>query len=79
MKFKKTAACLAGLAFATGVVAKESNVGIFGTSGKGMGDHTYIAQDGPKADNIREVLSNGNCIVCRHTKGQSMGYFRQRP
>jgi hypothetical protein len=44
MKFKKTAACLAGLAFATGVVAKENNVGIFGTSGKTMGDHTYIAQ-----------------------------------
>ena len=58
MKFTKTAAAIASLAFATGVAAKESNVGIFGTSGKGMGDHTYIAQDGPKADNIREVLSN---------------------
>jgi len=52
MKFKKTAACLAGLAFATGVAAKENNVGIFGTSGKTMGDHTYIAQEGKKADNI---------------------------
>ena len=58
MKFKKTAACLAGLAFATGVAAKENNVGIFGTSGKTMGDHTYIAQEGKKADNIREVLKN---------------------
>ncbi len=58
MKFKKTAACLAGLAFATGVAAKENNVGIFGTSGKTMGDHTYIAQEGKKADNIREILKN---------------------
>ena len=56
MKMKKIAACIAGLAFAAGVVAKENDVGIFGTSGKTMNDHTFIAQDGPKADNIREVL-----------------------
>jgi glucose/arabinose dehydrogenase len=58
MKLKKIAASIAAMAFAAGVVAKENDVGIFGTSGKGMGDHTFIAQDGPKADNIRNVLKN---------------------
>ena len=58
MKLKKIAASIAAMAFAAGVVAKENNVGIFGTSGKGMGDHTYIQQDGAKADNIRNVLKN---------------------
>ncbi|MDG1156409.1 MAG: sorbosone dehydrogenase, partial [Litorivicinaceae bacterium] len=58
MKMKKIAACIAGLAFAAGVVAKENDVGIFGTSGTTMNDHTFIAQDGPKADNIRAILKN---------------------
>ena len=58
MKLKKIAASMAAMAFAAGVVAKENDVGIFGTSGKGMGDHTFIAQDGPKADNIRKILDN---------------------
>ena len=58
MKLKKIAASIAAMAFAAGVVAKENDVGIFGTSGKGMGDHTYIEQNGAKADNIREVLKN---------------------
>jgi len=58
MKLKKIAASIAAMAFAAGVVAKENDVGIFGTSGKGMGDHTFIAQDGPKADNIRNILKN---------------------
>ena len=40
MKLKKIAASIAAMAFAAGVVAKENDVGIFGTSGKGMGDHT---------------------------------------
>ena len=55
---KKIAASIAAMAFAAGVVAKENDVGIFGTSGKTMGDHTFIAQDGPKADNIRKILEN---------------------
>ena len=58
MKLKKIAASIAAMAFAAGVVAKENDVGIFGTSGKTMGDHTYIDQNSPKADNIREVLKN---------------------
>lgn len=58
MRFKKTAAVLASAVLATTVSAKENNVGIFGTSGKTMGDHTFIAQDGEKAANIRKVLQN---------------------
>ena len=58
MKLKKIAASIAAMAFAAGVVAKENDVGIFGTSGKGMKDHTFIEQNGAKADNIREVLKN---------------------
>ncbi len=45
MRFKKTAAVLASAVLATTVSAKENNVGIFGTSGKTMGDHTFIAQE----------------------------------
>lgn len=58
MKLKKLAVCVASMALAAGVTAKENNVGIFGTSGMGMGDHTFVAQDGPKAENIKKVLKN---------------------
>ena len=58
MKLKKIAASMAAMAFAAGVVAKENNVGIFGTSGKTHDDFTFIPQDGPKADSLRRILEN---------------------
>ena len=41
MKLKKIAASIAAMAFAAGVVAKENDVGIFGTSGKGRRPHLH--------------------------------------
>jgi glucose/arabinose dehydrogenase len=58
MKNKFIAACVASFVLASGAVAKENNVGIFGTSGKTMGDHTYIDQNSEKAANLRSVLEN---------------------
>ena len=58
MKTKLFMACVAGLTLSASAVAKENNVGIFGTSGKTMGDHTYIDQNSDKADNLRKVLQN---------------------
>jgi glucose/arabinose dehydrogenase len=58
MKFKKLAAGIVGLAFAAGVVARENDIGIFGVTGTTMNDHTFIEQNGPKADNIRKILKN---------------------
>lgn len=54
---KKLAACLTGMALA---VSASADIGVFKKSGKGMGDHTFIAQDGKKADNLRKVLENVN-------------------
>lgn len=55
MKKKLIAACIASTLLAGAAVA---DVGIFGKSGKGMGDHTFIEQDGEKAANLREILKN---------------------
>lgn len=54
---KKLAACLTGMALA---VSASADIGVFKKSGKGMGDHTFIAQDGKKAENLRKVLENVN-------------------
>ena len=58
MKLKKLAAGIVGLAFAAGVVARENDIGIMGVTGTTMNDHTFIEQNGPKADNIRKILKN---------------------
>ena len=58
MKIQTVLACLAGMWLAASAQAKENNVGIFGTSGKTMADHTYIDQNSEKADNLREILNN---------------------
>lgn len=58
MRYPLVAACAAGLLFAGVAAAKESNVGIFGKSGKTMGDHTYIDQNSEKAASLREILKN---------------------
>lgn len=58
MKIQTALACLAGMWLAASAQAKENNVGIFGTSGKTMADHTYIDQNSEKADNLREILNN---------------------
>lgn len=55
MKLKKLAVCIAGLAFAGSAMA---DIGVFKKSGKGMGDHTFIEQDGAKAENLRGILKN---------------------
>jgi len=54
MKFTKVAALVAGLTMSASVAA---NIGVFATSGKTMGDHTFIEQGGDKAENIKKVLS----------------------
>ncbi len=54
-KLTKIAAFVAGLAM-TGSVA--ANIGVFATSGKTMGDHTFIEQGGEKAENIKKILAN---------------------
>lgn len=58
MKIQTALACLAGMWLVASAQAKENNVGIFGTSGKTMADHTYIDQNSEKADNLREILNN---------------------
>ena len=58
MKIQTALACLAGMWLAASAQAKENNVGIFGTSGKTMADHTYIDQNSEKADNLRAILNN---------------------
>jgi len=55
LKLTKIAACVAGLAISASVTA---DIGVFATSGKTMADHTFIEQDGKKAENIKKVLSN---------------------
>ena len=55
IKLTKIAACLAGVALSGSVAA---NIGVFATSGKTMGDHTFIEQGGAKAENIKKVLAN---------------------
>lgn len=55
MKLTKIAACVAGMAMSASVAA---NIGVFATSGKTMGDHTFIEQGGQKAENIKAVLAN---------------------
>lgn len=52
---KKLAACLTGMALA---VSASADIGVFKKSGKGMGDHTFVAQDGRKAENLRKILEN---------------------
>jgi len=61
MKYPLVAACAAGLLCAGAAHAEshsESNVGIFGKSGKTMGDHTYIDQNSEKAASLRKILKN---------------------
>jgi len=55
MKLTKIAACVAGVAMSTAAIA---NVGLFATSGKTMGDHTFIPQGGEKAENLKKILQN---------------------
>lgn len=54
-KLTKIAAFVAGLAISGSVAA---NIGVFATSGKTMGDHTFIEQGGEKAENIKKILAN---------------------
>lgn len=58
MRYGLAVACAAGLLTATAGLAKDNNVGIFGTSGKTMGDHIYIDQNSEKAASLREILKN---------------------
>lgn len=58
MRYPLVAACTAGLMLAGVATAKENNVGIFGKSGKTMGDHTYIDQNSEKAASLRKILEN---------------------
>ena len=58
MRYPLVAACTAGLMLAGVAAAKENNVGIFGKSGKSMGDHTYIDQNSEKAASLRKILEN---------------------
>lgn len=55
LKLTKIAAFVAGLTVSATVAA---DVGVFATSGKTMADHTFIEQDGKKAENIKKVLEN---------------------
>ncbi len=55
MKLTKVAACVAGLVMSASVGA---NIGVFATSGKTMGDHTFIEQGGDKAENLKKILQN---------------------
>ncbi|NVK00716.1 MAG: PQQ-dependent sugar dehydrogenase, partial [Oceanospirillaceae bacterium] len=55
MKKKLLAACIA-TTLISGVALAD--VGVFNKSGKGMGDHTFIDQDGEKAANLRGILQN---------------------
>jgi len=55
LKLTSIAACVAGLVVST---ATTANLGVFAKSGKTMGDHTYIDQAGPKAENIKAILEN---------------------
>lgn len=61
MKYPLVAACAAGLLCAGAAHAEShsaSNVGVFGKSGKTMGDHTYIDQNSEKAASLRKILKN---------------------
>ena len=58
MRYPLVAACTASLMLASVATAKENNVGIFGKSGKTMGDHTYIDQNSEKAASLRKILEN---------------------
>ena len=55
LKLTKIAACVAGLAISASATA---DIGVFATSGKTMGDHTFIEQGGQKAENIKKILQN---------------------
>ena len=55
MKLTKIAACVVGLTLSASVTA---NLGVFATSGKTNGDHTFIEQGGERAENIKKVLAN---------------------
>ncbi len=57
MKRTLLATCIAG-SLISGSVFAEEGVGLFAKSGKGMSDHTFIEQNGDKAENIREKLKN---------------------
>ena len=54
-KWNVIAAFVAGLAVSAPATA---NLGVFATSGKTIGDHTYIEQGGQKAENIKKTLQN---------------------
>ncbi len=58
MRYKLAMACAAGLLAANAGNAQNNDVGIFGKSGKTMGDHTFIDQNSEKAASLREVLKN---------------------
>lgn len=55
MKLTRIAAVVAGLAVSA---SASADLGVFSTSGKTIGDHTFIEQGGSKAENINNVLSN---------------------
>ncbi len=55
LKFTKLSACLLGLGMSAAVSA---DLGVFATSGKTMGDHTFIEQGGRKAENLKKILQN---------------------
>jgi len=55
LRMTKLAACILGLGICTSATA---DIGVFATSGKTIGDHTFIEQGGKKAENIKNVLEN---------------------
>lgn len=58
MRYQLVVACAASLLCGSYAAAKDNNVGIFGKSGKTMGDHTYVDQNSEKAESLREILKN---------------------
>jgi len=66
MKLTKTAAIVAGFALSSAAIA---DVGVFAKSGKGMDDHTFIEQDGAKAENGYGHGATRYCLVRWNPQG----------
>ncbi len=55
IKLTGIAACVIGLGIGAPATA---DIGVFATSGKTPGDHTFIEQGGDKAENLKKILQN---------------------
>ena len=55
IKLTGIVACVIGLGLSAPAVA---DIGVFATSGKTIGDHTFIDQGGAKAENLKKILQN---------------------